>query len=799
MAGGSPDPVFLTELEDLRTRLTEAEETLAAIRGGDVDALVIAGDQGEKIQILGEGDLIYRQFIETLNEGTVTLSKNGDILSCNASLAKTLHLPFTQVLGTAMREHLSPEDHEAFRAVLAQAGTESLRLKIHLKTGEGLLVPVYLSATQLKSATPELVFCLVFTDLEEVISAETTLRESEHRYKELLELAPVGIAVYSKGKIVFVNPAGARILGASSEGLLVGKPITEFIHPDGLEAAQSRMKRMMEGETGLYPAEDVFLKLDGTPINVELISAPLRYKGIPAVQTIITDITTRKQGEAERDRLMRAIEQAGEIVIITDPEGTIQYVNPAFESVTGYSRQEAIGGNPRMLKSGEQDQAFYSGLWRIISSGGTWRGTMVNRRKDGKNYTEEATITPVSDAAGRIVSYVGVNRDISAQRMLEDRLRQAQKMETVGQLAGGVAHDFNNMLQVIITYSEMSLANADPELPLHKYLMEIRRAAQRSAEITGQLLAFARKQTISPKILDLNVAVASAQKMIQRLIGEDIDLASIPGRDLWKVKIDPAQLDQVLANLAVNARDAIGGVGKLTIGTEKATFDTEYCAANPGFFPGDYLQLTVSDDGAGMDQETRARIFEPFFTTKVQGKGTGLGLATVYGIVSQNNGFINVYSEPGEGTTFKVYLPRAEGAGAAGGIEVGVVPLRRGTETVLVVEDEAVILELARESLEQLGYTVLTASSPEEAMRRSEEAAGTIQLLITDVVMPQMNGRQLAERLSGARKGLKCLYMSGYTADVIAHRGVLDEGVSFISKPFSLLVLSEKVREVLDS
>ena len=798
MTGGSPDPAILAELEDLRTRLAEAEETLRAIRGGEVDALVIASDQGERIQILGEGDLIYRQFIETLSEGTVTMSKNGDILSCNAALAKTLHRPIVQILGTAMRDHLSPEDHEAFGAILAQAGTESRRLKIHLKTAEGFLVPVYLSATQLRSATPELVLCLVLTDLEEVISAETTLRESEHRYRELLELAPVGIAVYSEGKIVFTNPAGARLLGASSEGLLVGKPIAEFIHPDGLEESQSRMRRMMAGEAGLYPAEDVFLKLDGTPINVELISAPLSYRGIPAVQTIITDITRRKQNEAERDRLQRAIEQAGEIVIITDPDGTIRYVNPAFERVTGYSRQEAVGRNPRILKSGAQDQAFYDELWKTISSGRTWRGTMVNSRKDGKNYTEDATITPVAGPGGRIVSYVGVNRDITAQRLLEERLRQAQKMETVGQLAGGVAHDFNNMLQVIITYTEMSLAKVDPEQPLHKYLMEIRRAAQRSAEITGQLLAFARKQTVSPKILDLNVAVASAQKMIQRLIGEDIDLASAPGRDLWKVKMDPAQLDQVLANLAVNARDAIGGVGKLSIGTEKVSFDEEYCAANPGFLPGEYLRLAVSDNGSGMDKETLAHIFEPFFTTKAPGKGTGLGLATIYGIVKQNNGFINVYSEPGEGTTFKVYLPRAEGEGADNGMEVEVAAPRGGTETVLVVEDEAAILELAQESLEHLGYKVLTAKSPEEAMRRSQEQVGPIHLLITDVVMPQMNGRQLAERLTSARPGMKCLYMSGYTADIIAHRGVLEEGVRFIAKPFSLSVLAVKVREVLD-
>ena len=381
---------------------------------------------------------------------------------------------------------------------------------------------------------------------------------------------------------------------------------------------------------------------------------------------------------------------------------------------------------------------------------------------------------------------------------LEGQLRQAQKMETVGQLAGGVAHDFNNMLQVILSYVEMSLSKVEAGLPLHKYLLEVRRAAQRSAEITGQLLAFARKQTVSPKVVDLNDAVAGTLKMIQRLMGEDIDLKWMPGHDLWKVKIDPAQLDQILANLAVNARDAIGGVGKLTMETANVSLDEAYCAAHVGFLPGEYSLLAVSDDGCGMDKETLSHLFEPFFTTKGLGKGTGLGLATVYGIVKQNNGFINVYSEPGEGSTFRVYLPRTEGAPGADAQGVEAVTPRGGTETVLVVEDEAAILQMARMSLEQLGYTVLSAGSPEEGLRASEEHAGPIQLLITDVVMPQMNGRQLAERLGAARPGLKCLYMSGFTADVIAHRGVLEEGLSFIAKPFSLTVLAEKVREVLD-
>ncbi len=510
------------------------------------------------------------------------------------------------------------------------------------------------------------------------------------------------------------------------------------------------------------------------------------------------DVTDRTRANAERERLMSAIDQAVETVIITDAAGNIQYVNPAFATMTGYTRTEAVGKNPRILKSGVQSKEFYHELWETISSGRTWKGVLVNKDKKGTTYTVESTISPVRDSTGRIVNYVEVNHDVSVQRLMEARLRQAQKMETVGQLAGGVAHDFNNMLQVIITYSDMALTITKAGEPLHKYLFEIRRAAHRSAEITAQLLVFARKQTITPKILDLNDSVVSAQKMIQRLIGDSIDIAWMPGHDLWNVKIDPTQLDQVLANLAVNARDAIGGVGKLTIGTRNIVLDEAYCAANPGFVPGEYLLLAVSDDGCGMDKETLSHLFEPFFTTKETGKGTGLGLATVYGIVKQNDGFINVYSEPGDGTTFKVYLPRAEEQNGEDAADVEPELTTGGTETVLVVEDESAILELARESLEQLGYTVLTAASPDEAIRCSEEHVGPIHLLISDVVMPQMNGRQLSERLIAARPQMKCLFMSGYPAEVMGHRAILAEEMKFIAKPFSLTVLAEKVREVID-
>jgi len=380
----------------------------------------------------------------------------------------------------------------------------------------------------------------------------------------------------------------------------------------------------------------------------------------------------------------------------------------------------------------------------------------------------------------------------------EDQFRQAQKMEAVGRLAGGVAHDFNNMLQVIISYAELALGKLTPSDALYGAVQQIMKAGQRSADLTGQLLAFARKQTIAPKVLDLNESVAGMLKMLQRLIGEDIDLVFMPGHGLGTVKIDPTQVDQILANLTVNARDAISSVGKVTIETDNAEFDESYCRTHDGVLPGQFVLLALSDDGCGMDKETQARLFEPFFTTKLQGQGTGLGLATVYGIVKQNNGFICVYSELGQGTAFKIYLPRLQSDTAAIDETPKQAVALNGTETVLLVDDEEALLGLGKMLLEDRGYTALAAGSPIQAIQLAEQYSGVIHLLLTDVVMPIMSGRELLQRLSIQRPGLKCLFMSGYTADAISHRGILEEGIHFLQKPFSGEQLGAKLREALD-
>lgn len=406
----------------------------------------------------------------------------------------------------------------------------------------------------------------------------------------------------------------------------------------------------------------------------------------------------------------------------------------------------------------------------------------------------------------RLTHIERLNREIAERKraeeektLIEAQLQQAQKMESIGRLAGGVAHDFNNMLGVILGYAEMALEQVDQGQPLYKGLVEIRKAAERSSNITKQLLAFARKQTITPRVINLNDTVVGMLNMLKRLIGEDIHVEWIPGDSVWPVKIDPSQIDQILANLCVNARDAISGVGHVTIETENVVLDEDYCNDHHGFFPGEYVKLSVSDNGCGMDRITLSQVFEPFFTTKEVGVGTGLGLSMVYGIVKQNKGFINIHSEQAVGTTFTIYLSKH----AEEIIPVRTIPQEMATtvkqETILLVEDEPTILKMTDMLLNKLGYTVLTASSPDEAILKAKNHKADIRLLITDVVMPDMNGKDLAETLIPICPGLKYLFMSGYTADVIAHQGILDEAVHFIQKPFSKNDLAIKVREALNS
>ncbi|MBI1727059.1 MAG: PAS-domain containing protein [Candidatus Rokubacteria bacterium] len=743
----------------------------------------------------------------------------------------------------------------------------------------------------------------------------------------------------------------------------VGRSAADFFRHNaergdyGPGSVEEHVTRLMAWARQFKPHHFEWRRRDGSVIDVRNIPLP----GGGAVSTF-TDVTALKVADQTLLKLSSAVEQTADMVVITGRAGVIEYVNPAFEAVTGYTREQVIGKTPRLIKSDQHERAFYRELWDTILSGRVYRGVLVNRKQSGDVYYEDKTITPLTEATGTITHFVSTGRDITEQMLAEramhaivegtagavgedlfrslvrhlaqalgvrhalvgeltgpakDRvrtravwsgsdfvhdfdypladspcaglaggeqcvypsgvraafprhellermraegylgmplqastgevlgvlvvmddapmeqvtrarsllrifaaraggelereqaaaalheremqLRQAQKMDAIGQLAGGIAHDFNNLLTVIGGRSALLLQLMSPDDPARRDIELIAKTAERAAQLTRQLLAFSRRQVLELRVLDLNAVVVGMEPLLRRLIGEDITLTTRTDSSLWRAKGDVGQLEQVIMNLAVNARDAMPEGGQLAIETGNVTLDAVYALSHPGAVPGPYAVLAVSDTGVGMDAETLSHAFEPFFTTKETGKGTGLGLAMVYGIVKQSGGYVSVDSELGRGTTFRIYLPRVEETAAAGGTTAEPDERPRGSETVLLVEDEDGVRDLAREMLGMLGYTVLAARHPEEAVKIADQHPGPIHVLLTDVVMPGLSGPTLAGRLLSGRPGLKVLYMSGYTDNSIVQHGVLAAGTALVQKPFTLDALARKVREVLDN
>ncbi len=638
-----------------------------------------------------------------------------------------------------------------------------------------------------------------FRDVTSRRAAQSALEASETRYRRLFESAKDGVLILDActGQIVDVNPYLIELTGYSREHFL-GKHIWEIGPFKDIAASRESFVALQASEYVRY--DDLPLQTsDGRKIDVEFVSNVYLVDGQKVIQCNVRDISQRKQADVERTRLAMAIEQVRETVFITDAAGVIEYVNPEFERVSGYTRAEAIGQTPGLLKSGAHDDAFYETLWGTITKGRSWSGRFVNKRKDGSRYSEEAIISPILDAVGAVTSYVGVQRDVTATLELEAQFRQAQKMEAVGQLAGGVAHDFNNILSVILSYAEIMSEELRPGEPFRAEVEEIKQAAWRASDLTKQLLAFSRQQKLEPKVVSLNQTLAGVQKLLRRLMGVDIDLTMLPTNGLWNIKIDPGQIEQVLMNLAVNACDAMPLGGNLTIETLNVELDEDYARVHADVRAGEYVAIVVTDTGTGMTKETQTHIFEPFFTTKDKSKGTGLGLATVFGIIKQSGGHIWVYSELGVGTTFKMYFPRVLGVVEPQPAVRLRRELQRGTETILLVEDEDQVRAVAADILRRQGYVVLEAPNGGEALLICEQHGAKIDLLLTDVVLPRMNGRQLAARLAPLRPEMKVVFMSGYTDDAILQHGILDSGVAYLQKPLTPVSLTRKVREAFDT
>ena len=628
--------------------------------------------------------------------------------------------------------------------------------------------------------------------LEETVQERTcALQESERKYRASIEHAPFAIFILNrKGQFMEANRAAVALTGFS-EAELRSMTIFDLSAPDA-EAALADFKALLR--EGRVSSERPILRKDGTEI---LISVDVNRIQDDRFIGFCSDITERRRSEEERQRLLTAFQQTAESIMVTDAKGSIQFVNPAFEATTGFCSQEVIERNPRFLKSGKHDASFYEALWETIEAGGVWSGRFVNRRKDGREYTAEATISPVRSAAGKIVSHVGVLRDISAQLDVEAQLVQAQKMESVGRLAGGIAHDFNNLLTVIHGNCSLLSGRFDQSDPLKRHLEEITNAVHKAAGLTRKLLAFSRRQILQPEILNLNAVVEDITRMLGRLIGEDIELMTRYGPELGNVKADPVQIEQAILNLVINARDAMPSGGELIIETANLGPDGETAAPHSDAAPGSYVMLAISDTGCGMDEETRRQAFEPFFTTKEGDKGTGLGLSIVYGIVKQSGGHIDLISQPEKGAAFKMLFPRVEAALEPAPRPKPALGAVTGSETILIVEDHDSTRELEAEILERLGYKVLKAGSGSEALSLSKLAA-SVDLLLSDVVMPGGSGLQVAEAFGRVNPKMKVIYASGHADDILASHDLLEKGEAFLQKPFGPEDLARKVREVLN-
>lgn len=646
----------------------------------------------------------------------------------------------------------------------------------------------------------------LFLEVQERRQAENALRESEQKYRLLAE--NISDVIWIAGldlRVIYISPSVERLYGWTTAEWM-SLTLRDHLTPASWDLAQKVLgdELAKQGTPGVDLHRTRTLELEqchkeGSTFFTE-VSARFLYNDNGQVDGIIgvtRDITKRKISEEHLKRLATAVESAGETIVVTDAKGTIIYVNPTFEDTSGYSQQEALGRNPQILKSGKQGKAFYQEMWNTLLAGRVWRGRFTNRRKDGSLYEETATISPITDETGRIVSYVAVKRDITTELIMQRQLMQAQKMEAIGTLAGGIAHDFNNLLQAILGYTDLLLMHkyhGDPER--HK-LEIIRHAACDGADLVSRILTFSKKAESKTRPIDLNEEIRRVEKLLRRTVPKMIEIDLILADDLRIIDADSAQMEQLLLNLAVNAQHAMPNGGRFLIETSNVSLTDEYLKTHLGARSGKYVLLSVSDNGVGMEPSVADRIFEPFFTTKTNGEGTGLGLAIVHGIVAQHGGYINCYSEPGMGTSFKIYFPVSTTEQLWQLTETREMPAF-GTETILLVDDDDRIRVLAQQMIEVGGYTVLAASSGEQALETYSARTGEISLVILDLIMPGMGGKRCLQEILRLDPNARVLFASGYSSNGIAvdEKGTGAKG--FVRKPYDAKDILAAIRKVID-
>jgi PAS domain S-box-containing protein len=781
----------------------------------------------------------YRAVVETAPDVVYAISDKGVFASLNPAFEAITGWARTEWLGKSFAPLVHPEDAslavEMFQKVLRGDKPPPYELRILSKSGK-YLVGEFTSTPYIRDGKVAGKLGIV-RDITERKRAEKALRQGEVRLERinrcLLELGPnfdsninrltalcgellgATCALYNRlqGDLLCSQGQWQTPPGFKSEDAPTGHICYDVIRNNREDAVViTNLPRTSYAESdpnvrayGLQTYMGCAVKCEGKAVGSLCVVYGTDYQPtdddrriLGIIASAIGNEDTRKQAEAELNRLMTAIEQTPESVVITDTEGRILYVNPVFERVTGYSRAEVIGQNPRLLKSNRQDSAFYRQLWGKISAGEVWRGRFINKKKDGTLFTEDAVIAPVRDEKGAVTNYIAIKRDISHELELEVQYRQTQKIDSIGRLAGGVAHDFNNILAVICGHTDLALAQLSPDAPLRSNLECIQESADHAANLTRQLLAFGRGQVIEPRRINLNELIVNLNKMLRRLIGEDIKLVTQTAPDLGQIKADPGQIEQVLLNLVVNARDAMPDGGTLTIRTDNVTLDEDYARSHL-ISPGDYVMVSVSDTGVGMTDEVKQHIFEPFFTTKEQGKGTGLGLATCFGIIQQSNGHIHSDSQVDKGTQFKIYLPRVWGVEDPISSREVPVSLPQGTETILLAEDEPSLRQLMARVLRTQGYTVLEATDGHEALTLAQANGAKIQLLLTDAIMPGLSGKTLAEWLGQVNPAIRVLFISGYINNNAVRDAMSRPGTFFLQKPFNPLDLTKRVREAIEA
>jgi PAS domain S-box-containing protein len=757
-------------------------------------------------EALKESEARFQSAFDHAPVGIALVAPDGRFVQINHSFGEIVGYTKEELMVSDVLSLTHKDDHvatlEHIRRLLdGEVKTCQLEKRYLHKLGHEVLALTNLSLMRDAENNP-LYLIAQIQDITERKRAEEALGESEVRYRLLFESNPLPMWVYDLETFGFlaVNEAAIQHYGYSLQEFQ-GMTVMDIRPLEDIPALLENISRVGDkrDEAGVWTHR----KKDGTLIDVAITSHPFAFAGRASELVLAHDVTEQKHAvealQHEKEYTEHIIASAPTLIVGIAPDGVTTFINRAVTSVTGYEPEEIVGQNWWRINYPATEYVQVDRLLEEFEQGRAVANyEMSLTTKNGGKRTISWNSANRSNKQGEIVEVIGIGVDITDRQQLEEQLRQSQKLEAVGQLAGGVAHDFNNLLTVITGYSDLTLRRLDNKSPFRSSLEEIKKAGERAASLTRQLLAFSRKQVLQPKVLKLNAIVADIDKMLRRLIGEDIDALTLLEPSLGQVKADPGQIEQVILNLAVNARDAMPQGGKLTIETANVYLDDQYARGHTTIQPGRYVMLSVSDTGCGIDAETQARMFEPFFTTKEQGKGTGLGLSTVYGIVKQSGGHLWVYSEVGKGTTFKIYLPRVDEVIESDEARDTLAELPQGRETVLLTEDEEQVRQMIRMILEMSGYCVLEASDGEEALAIYKQHEGEIDLVMTDVVMPQMSGRELAQSLEVLHPGIKVLYMSGYTDDAIVRHGLLDQEIAFLQKPFTPDVLIRKVREVLD-